>query len=69
MHRNGKEYVSTIQYTFDDKLQKKVESVFKKWQPDYGVFVAIEPDSGRVLAMANLKRNRNVSENLALGNT
>ncbi|MBS25269.1 MAG: hypothetical protein CMQ28_06475 [Gammaproteobacteria bacterium] len=69
VHRNGKEYVSTIQYTIDDKLQKKVESVFKKWQPDYGVFVAIEPDSGRVLAMANHQRNRNVSENLALGNT
>jgi len=69
VHRNGKEYTSTVHYTIDKKLQEKVESVFEKWQPDYGVFVAIEPDSGRVLAMANHRRNRGVSRNLALGNT
>ena len=69
VHRNGQKHRSTINYTIDEQLQNEIESVLEAHRPDYGVFVAIDPDSGRVLAMVNHRRNLEVDENLALGNT
>lgn len=41
-----------IVYTFDPELQKLAQSVLKQYRVPYGAFVAVEPSTGRVLAMA-----------------
>jgi peptidoglycan glycosyltransferase len=41
-----------ILYSVDQELQERVEKVMRDSQVPYGVFVAIEPKSGRILAMA-----------------
>jgi len=42
----------TITYSIDQDLQGRVEKVMRDSRVPYGVFVAIEPKSGRILAMA-----------------
>lgn len=42
----------TIVYAIDQELQERVEKVMRSCRVPYGVFVAIEPKSGRILAMA-----------------
>ena len=59
----------TVNYTFDLDLQSEVETLLKKHNPDYGVFVAINPDNGHVLAIADSVRNGTDRGNLALQNT
>ena len=39
-------------YTFDQELQTRVTSVLESFHIPYGAFVAIEPKTGRILAMA-----------------
>jgi cell division protein FtsI/penicillin-binding protein 2 len=59
-------YPATIQYTLDPQLQNTVTQVFNHFDPDYGVFVALDPDNGEILALVNHRRDGNNSENLAL---
>ena len=42
----------TVVYAVDQELQERVEKVMQTSRVPYGVFVAIEPKSGRILAMA-----------------
>jgi len=42
----------TVVYAIDQELQERVERVMQTSRVPYGVFVAIEPKSGRILAMA-----------------
>jgi len=42
----------TVVYAVDQELQERVEKVMRSSRVPYGVFVAIEPKSGRILAMA-----------------
>ena len=46
-----------VRYTIDAALQGEAQRLLKKYKPDYGVLVALDPDSGRVLAMASSTRN------------
>ncbi|MBO68180.1 MAG: hypothetical protein CL398_07695 [Acidiferrobacteraceae bacterium] len=69
VHHNGESRQATIHYTLDNKLQSSIESVLKAHRPDYGVFVAVDPDTGRILAMASHKRDDNNDTNLALAGT
>jgi len=41
----------TVVYAIDQELQQRVEKVLRTYQVPYGVFVAIEPKSGKILAM------------------
>ncbi len=43
-------------YTADPVLQASVEEVFLKYRPPYGAFVALEPKTGRVLALVGYSR-------------
>lgn len=43
----------TLHYTIDPKLQKTVESYLKKYRVPYGAFVAIDPKTGKVLALVD----------------
>ena len=66
IRRGNKNYPATIQYTLDPQLQNTVAQVFNHFDPDYGVFVALDPDNGEILALVNHRRDGNNSENLAL---
>ena len=56
-------------YTLDPGLQDEVRQLLAKYNPDYGVVVAIEPDSGRILAMADSTRAGENHQNLSLVNS
>jgi cell division protein FtsI/penicillin-binding protein 2 len=58
-----------VNYTLDLELQSETERLLGKHNPDYGVFVAIDPDTGHVLAMADSSRDGLDHGNLALKNT
>ena len=66
IRHGNKNYPATIQYTLDPELQNTVTQVFNHFDPDYGVFVALDPDNGEILALVNHRRDGNNSENLAL---
>lgn len=46
-----------VEYTFDPSLQAEAGRLLERYNPDYGVFVAVEPDTGQVLAMADSTRD------------
>jgi peptidoglycan glycosyltransferase len=58
-----------INYTLDEDLQNWATERLKRYNPDYGVFVAIAPDTGKVLAMASSRRDEKQSSTLALNAT
>ena len=55
-----------IHYTIDQSLQDWAEKRLKTYNPDYGVFVAMEPDTGEILALATSRRDEQQSADLAL---
>ncbi|HAU11888.1 MAG TPA: hypothetical protein DCS41_10485, partial [Gammaproteobacteria bacterium] len=57
---------SSIQYTIDSSLQNATAAVLDHYRPDYGVFVAIDPESGHLLAIASHQREGTPEHNLAL---
>jgi len=58
-----------INYTIDQSLQDWAEARLKTYNPDYGVFVALEPDTGEILALATSRRDEQQSADLALRGT
>lgn len=58
-----------VRYTIDAALQGEAQRLLQKYNPDYGVLVALEPDSGRVLAMASSARDENDARNLTMVNS
>ena len=65
-HNNQNIYIN---YTLDQSLQNWASARLKKYNPDYGVFVAIEPDTGKILAMTSSRRDDKQSADLALNAT
>ena len=60
---------ATLHYNIDPELQKSVMAVFadrKDGGPDYGIFVALDPENGDVLALVNHRRQSKSVTNLAL---
>ena len=64
-HKNT-HHPSSIQYTIDSSLQNATAAVLEHYRPDYGVFVAIDPESGHLLAIASHQREGTPEHNLAL---
>lgn len=58
-----------VEYTIDQALQDEAERLLARHNPDYGVLVALDPDSGRVLAMADSTRDGLDHGNLSIANT
>ena len=58
-----------VTYTLDSGLQDEVRKLLEKYNPDYGVVVAIEPESGRILAMTDSTRAGQNHRNLSLVNS
>lgn len=55
-----------LNYTLDQGLQDWATTRLQKYNPDYGVFVALDPDSGKILALATTRRDQQTSASLAL---
>lgn len=45
-------------YSIDEEVQRKVEKLFTDYKVPYGLFVAIEPKTGRILATVSHSANR-----------
>ena len=59
--------VGKVEYGFDPAAQEYIEKVLSQYRPDYGVFVAMDARTGRIIALANRSQNPVVQgENLAL---
>ena len=58
-----------VTYTLDSGLQDKARKLLARYNPDYGMVVAIEPDSGRILAMIDSTRAGENHQNLSLVNS
>lgn len=60
-------FVGKIEYGFEPEAQEYIEKVLSQYRPDYGVFVAMDAKTGRIIALASRSQNPVVqSENLAL---
>ncbi len=56
----------SLQYTLDESLQNYVTKIAETVRPDYAAFVAIEPESGKILSLVSRSRNPHDYGNLAL---
>ncbi|MBI5906210.1 MAG: hypothetical protein HZB86_11820 [Deltaproteobacteria bacterium] len=45
-----------VTLTLDEELQARIFELFRRFDPPYGVFAAMEPDTGRVVAMVGYRR-------------
>jgi len=45
-----------VRYTLDPEMQEQALAVFRKYGVPYGAFVAVEPATGRILALAEYSR-------------
>ncbi len=54
-----------LDYTLDTELQDWAVNRLQHYKPDYGVFVALNPDTGKILALASSRRNISEPMNLA----
>ncbi|MEN9722546.1 MAG: hypothetical protein RJB38_532 [Pseudomonadota bacterium] len=59
---SGKKRSARIEYTFDVRLQEAVEKMLLSSDPDYGALAAVDPQSGRVLALASHESRRVTSK-------
>lgn len=55
-----------VQFTLESEIQKYVLKVFKRYKPDYGAFVALDAETGEVLALQSYSRKPHEMGNLAL---
>lgn len=54
-----------IDYTIDQDLQDWANARLARYNPDYGVFVALDPDTGKIIALASNRRDQQISSDLA----
>ena len=54
-----------IDYTIDQDLQDWANARLARYNPDYGVFVALDPDTGKIIALASSRRDQQQSSGLA----
>lgn len=64
----GQKIKSYIFYNWDQSLQAEIQSLFDHYNPNYGSFVAIDPETGNILAMVSHIRGKQgkIDDNLAL---
>lgn len=55
-----------LQYSFEPEAQAMMEKLLSQYRPDYGVFVAMDAKTGRILTMASRTQGNAGAENLAL---
>ncbi len=57
---------SRMTLTLNEELQTQIFDLFRRFDPPYGVFAAMEPDTGRVLALVGYRRGGESDPWLAL---
>ncbi len=55
-----------VTLTLNEELQARIFDLFRRFDPAYGVFTAMEPDTGRVLALVGYRRGGESDPWLAL---
>jgi cell division protein FtsI/penicillin-binding protein 2 len=55
-----------ITLALDEDLQEKIFALFRRFDPPYGVFAAMEPDTGRVVALVGYRKGGEPDPRLAL---
>ncbi len=55
-----------IEYTLDSELQEASEGLLKRFRPDYGAIVTMNPSTGEILSMASYTRGNSEAGNLNL---
>ncbi len=58
-----------VHYTFNPALQQEAKRLLAAHNPDYGILVAIDPETGHILAMADNSRDNIDRGNLSIVNT
>jgi peptidoglycan glycosyltransferase len=56
---------TVLEYAFDPALQESMESLFREYRPDYGAFVAMDAQTGRILSIVSYSQ-RGIDDNLVL---
>lgn len=46
-----------LEYTLDEDAQKRMDQLLQMWKPDYAAFVALDPETGRILTLSSFTRN------------
>ncbi len=62
----GRRQLVSLQYTIDPYLQAYMHKLMKSYSPDYGAFVAVDSQSGKVISMLNFRKNEVAKENYVL---
>ena len=62
----GKPTKAIVEYAVDAELQSELIKLYQSYKPDYGAFVAMEADTGRILALVSYSRNPQETTNWAL---
>jgi penicillin-binding protein A len=57
-------YLARASYTLIPSVQERMEKLFEQYRPDYGAFVALDPETGRILSLVSYIRD----EDSKLGN-
>lgn len=57
--------LTLVQYTIRQDLQNRMNDLFERYRPDYGSFVAIEAETGKILTLTSYSKDENMG-NLAL---
>ena len=55
-----------VEYTIDPDWQAAVATVLEKYNPDYAAFIALDPETGEIVALVNHQRRGIQDENLAV---
>jgi len=58
------EVAANLDLTLDPLLQAEMQSLFGRYRPDYGAFVAMDPQTGKILAMVSHVEDRAEVETL-----
>jgi peptidoglycan glycosyltransferase len=65
----GKSYPVILEYAIDERIQEEVFSLFANYHPDYAAYVAIDAQTGKVIAMASYSNSDKEVGNLAIRTT
>jgi penicillin-binding protein A len=55
-----------MHFTLDRELQETIEELYERYDPSYAAFVAMDPETGKILAMVDYSNEDRAGGNLAL---
>lgn len=66
---HDKTYQVTLEYAIDERIQEEVFALFANYHPDYAAYVAIDAQTGKVIAMVSYSNSEEDVGNLAIRST